>query len=144
MTTYYFSRQSTSSVANDINETLTFLEIYLRMSWCESVRISVYQVWRCSSIKVRERERQKELSISRVMISQTLHHRAARRRLQVVGASSSVTVSDCKSISYFLGMSQDVAFVTQFLARDDVETRLRERDRKGADTSIFIHVRIYQ
>lgn len=48
------------------------------------------------------------------------------RRLQADSASSRITVSDCKSISHFVGMSRDVAFVMQFRDRECRRVRVAE------------------
>jgi len=48
------------------------------------------------------------------------------RRVQADSASSRITVSDCKSISHFVGMSRDVAFVMQFRDRECRRVRVAE------------------
>lgn len=47
-------------------------------------------------------------------------------RMQADNASSRITVSDCKSISHFVGMSRDVAFVMQFRDRECRRVRVAE------------------
>lgn len=48
------------------------------------------------------------------------------RRVQADNASSRITVSDCKSISHFVGMSRDVASVMQFRDRECRRVRVAE------------------
>lgn len=77
----------------------------------------------------------KIMSTSRAPTSSCRFHKVLRfhasttsrvRRLQADSASSRITVSDCKSISHFVGMSRDVAFVMQFRDRECRRVRVAE------------------
>lgn len=64
------------------------------------------------------------------------------RRVQADSASSRITVSDCKSISHFVGMSRDVAFVMQFRDRECRRVRVAEsREHTREMTCVYDRTR---